>query len=201
MSAPFEVVAQPFTLWVAAVGTAFPPIDEAPGGGWTKVGSSGDLNYTEDGVTVTHNQSVEQWRALGSTGPRKAFRTEEELHVSLVVADLTLEQYSLAMNYNTVTTEAPGAGAAGYKVLGLSRGLEVPQRALLVRGASASPYGDGWGAQYEIPVAVQIGEPEVVFTKGEPAGLALEFSAIEDPDAAVETERFGRLVAQNAEPA
>jgi hypothetical protein len=195
---PFEVIAQPFTLYVAPIGTAFPAVDVDPSGSWSKVGSSGDLNYTEDGVTVTHNQTVEMWRALGSTGPRKAFRTEEELHIALMLADLTLEQYALAMNYNTVTTVPPDVDSVGYKKLGLSRGLEVPQRALLVRG-SGSPYGDGLPMQYEVPVAVQIGEPEVVFTKGEPAGLALEFMALEDPDASTTAERFGRIVAANAE--
>jgi hypothetical protein len=89
---------------------------------------------------------------------------------------------------------------SGFKTLGLSRGLDVPQRALLVRGASASPYGEGWISQYEVPVVVQIGEPEVVFTKGEPAMLALEFVALEDPDAASDDERFGRLIAQNSDP-
>jgi hypothetical protein len=195
---PYEIVAAPFTLWVAPVGTSFPTIEEAPGGSWTKVGTSGDLNYTEDGVTVEHPQSVEFFRALGSTGPRKAFRTEEELLISLNLADLTLEQYALALNHNTVTTLAPAPGEIGSKKIGLSRGLEVPQRALLVRGANASPYGTGWGAQYEVPVAVQIGEPEVVFQKGEPAGLSLQWAALEDPDAASAAERFGRLVAQNA---
>lgn len=197
MPKPFEVVAQPFTLYVATVGTAFPAIDATPGGGWTKVGTSGDLNYSEDGVTVSHNQTVEKWRALGSTGPRKAFRTEEELHVMLTLMDLTLEQYQLAMDYNTVTTQAAGTGVAGYKKLGLTRGLEVTPKALLVRG-SGSPYGDGWNTQYEIPVAVQVGEPEVVFQKGEPAGLALEFEALEDPDAGSVAERFGRIIAQHA---
>jgi len=199
-TAPFEIVAQPFTLWVAAVGVAFPEIDDAPGGSWTKIGTSGDLNYTEDGVTIAHNQSVELWRALGSVGPRKAFRTEEELHVSLVLADISLEQYAIAMELGTVTTTPPGVGIAGFKSIGLSRGLDLPQRALLVRGAGASPYGSGWNVQYEIPVAVQMAEPEIVFVKGTPAGLALEFVALEDPDAASDGERFGRLLAQNTEP-
>src|SRR5690348_2422650 len=100
MGQPFEIVAQPFTLWVAAVGSAFPTIDEDPGGIWTKIGSSGDLNYTEDGVKVSHKQKVEVFRALGSTGPRKAFRTEEDQMISLVVADLTLEQYAQVLNNN-----------------------------------------------------------------------------------------------------
>jgi hypothetical protein len=192
---PYEIIAQPFTLWVAAVDTAFPAVDTDPDGSWTKIGTSGDLNYTEDGVTVKHSQTVEVFRALGSTGPRKAFRTEEEMNISLVLADLTLEQYALAMNYNPVTHDAPGVGTPGTKSLGLSRGLEVPQRALLVRG-QGSPYGTGWAMQYEIPVAVQVGEPEVVFVKGEAAGLALEFMVLEDPDASDEAERFGRVVAQ-----
>lgn len=194
---PFEVIAQPFTLYIAAVGTVFPDLDDTPGASWTKIGSSGDLNYMEDGVTVMHNQEVELWRSLGSPGPRKAFRAEEELHITLTVADLTMEQYSLALDYNTVTTVAPATGVPGYKKVGLSRGLDASQKALLVRG-NGSPYGDNWKMQYEVPVAVQVGEPEVVFVKGEPAGLALEFVALEDPNAASTDERFGRILAQNA---
>lgn len=198
---PYEIVAQPFTLWVAAVGSAFPTVDEDPGVAWTKIGTSGDLNYSEDGVTLNHAQTVEYFRALGSTGARKAFRTEEDLRISLAVADVSLEQYAVAMNYNTVDSDAPGVGTSGTKTLGLSRGLTVAQRALLVRGADgSSPYGAAWVLQYEVPVAVQVGEPEVVYVKGEPALLALEFMALEDPDATDEAERFGRLIAQNTEP-
>ncbi len=197
MSQPFEIIAQPFTAWIAPVGESFPGVGDAPVGNWSKIGTSGDLNYTEDGVTVAHAQTVENFKPLGSTGPRKAFRTEEELRISFTVADLTLEQYKHALNQNTVTTVAPGANP-GFKKVGLSRGLAVAQRALLVRGQS-SPYGDDWDMQYEVPIVVEVGEPEVVFVKGDPAGLALEFLALEDPDAASTDERFGRLIAQNAD--
>lgn len=196
---PYEIIAAPYTLWVAAVGAVFPTIDEDPGVSWTKVGTNGDLNYSEDGVTVTHSQTLELLRVLGSAGPRKAFRTEEEMHVTLTLLDLTLEQYAIALNYNTVTTVPPDTGESGYKKLGLSRGLSVEHRALLVRGLDASSYMTGGIAQYEVPVAVQMGEAEVVFSKGEPAGLALDFVALEDPDAATEDERFGRLIIQNTE--
>ncbi len=199
MGAPFEIVAQPFTLWVAAPGSAFPSVDEAPGGSWTKIGTSGDLNYTEDGVKVSHKQKIETFRALGSTGPRKAFRVEEDQMISLTLADLTLEQYSIAMNGNAVTTTGPDTGESGTKKIGLSRGLNVERYALLVRGAGASAYMDSV-AQYEVPICVQVGEPEVVFVKGTPAGLTLEFQALEDPSAASEDERFGRLVMANTEP-
>lgn|SRR5574341_2286648 len=197
---PYEVVAQPFTIYVAPVGTAFPSIEDAPLAPWVKVGTSGDLNYTEDGVTVTHSQSVELWRAYGSTGPRKAFRAEEELRIAFVLADISLEQYNLALEYNAVATVAAASGTGGYKKIGLTRGLTVNQRALLVRGPDASAYGSTWNTQYEVPIAVQASEPEVVSVKNEPMALALEFVAIEDPNAASVAERFGRLVMQNANP-
>jgi hypothetical protein len=69
-----------------------------------------------------------------------------------------------------------------------------------VRGG-VSPYGDGWNLQYEVPIAFQTGEPEVIYRKDEPAGLALEWTAIIDPSAVSADERFGRLVAQHQDPA
>ena len=195
---PYEIVAQPFTLYVAAAGSAFPPIEQEPGDEWTKVGSSGDLNYTEEGVTIAKAQSLEPFRALGSPGPRKIFRTEEGVTVSLGLADISLEQYALAMQYATVETQAPDVGAAGHQQLALSVGLSLPHRALLVRGQAASPYGEG-AAQYEMPIVVEVGEPEVAFVKGEPAGLALEYSVLEDPHASSLDERFGRLVVEHAD--
>jgi hypothetical protein len=193
--APYEIIASPATLWIAPVATAFPLIDAAPAGPWAKIGTSGELNYKEDGVTIRHGQSVTRWRSLGDTGSRKAFRTEEALQVSVVLADVSLEQYMHALNENTVT-DTPAGGEAGFKKIGLSRGPGVEARALLIR--MPSPYGANLQAQYEIPRAVHIGEPEVVYSKGEPAGLALEYEAMVDETAPSEQERFGRLVAQDA---
>lgn len=202
---PYEIVAAPFWAYVAPVGTAFPDIDEDPSVSWTLIGTSGPLNYDESGVSVKASQKTDVWRALGSTGPRKAFRTEEELKISLKLADVSLEQYSQALNGNTVSTVAAAGPAAGYKSIGLSRGLEVRQYALLIRGNDVSPYGTGttedWNMQYEVPRAFQSGDPDVVYTKGKPAELALEWTALEDTAATSDDERFGRLIAQNADPA
>lgn len=194
---PFEIMAAPFTAYLAPVGTAFPLIDSAPAVDWIKVGTSGDRSMNEDGVTVAHSQATNAVRTAGSTGPVKAFRTEEDLVVSFTLLDISLEQYSLALNGNAVATTAAGVGAAGFKALKLYRGVQVQTYALLLRGV-ASAYGDGWSAQYEIPVCFQSGNPEPVFTKGEPAGLALEFTALEDNDAATPDLRFGRLIMQHA---
>lgn len=197
MSKPFEIVGVPFTLYVAPTGTAFPLITAAPAVDWVKVGTSGDRNYTEDGVTVAHSQSFNLVRSAGATGPQKAFRTEEDLVISLTLMDLTLEQYALALNDNVVATTAAGVGTAGFKALKLYQGVGVETMALLIRG-DASAYGESWKSQYEIPVCFQSGNPEPVYTKGEPASLALEFTTLEDPDAATAEERFGRLVMQHA---
>ncbi len=198
---PYEVIAAPFTLWIAPVGTVFPLIDVAPAVAWIKVGSSGDLNYDDaTGVIVEHSQSITPWRSSGDSGSRKVFRTEEDLKVRLKLMDITLEQYALALNHNAVTDVAAGAGTAGYRKLGLSRGFTVATRALLIRGA-VSPYGeDDWNSQYEIPIAAQTGNPSVVYKKGDPAGLDLEWTALVDSTAASEFERFGRLIAQDADP-
>lgn len=194
---PYEIIAAPFTLWWAPTGTAFPLIDAAPGASWTKVGTSGDRSETEEGVTVAHGQEINQVRTAGSTGPVKAFRREESLVISLTLLDISLEQYALALNGNDVATTAAGVGTAGYKALKLYRGVDVATMALLVRGA-ASAYGEGWNSQYEVPVCFQSASPEPVYTKGDPAGLALEFTALEDTAAATADARFGRLVMQHA---
>lgn len=191
---PHEIIAAPVTCWLAPVGESMPNVDDEPTGNWVKVGTSGDRNIHEDGVTVQHGQEIELLRTLGSTGPVKAFRTEESLMLSFVLLDLTIEQYKHVLNLNALVTVAAGSGTPGTKHVELHRGSEVQQRAMLLRGAM-SPYGDGWALQYEVPRVVHVGEPEVVFKKGEPAGLLFEFQAIEDPDFAY--GKFGRLVTQH----
>lgn len=188
---PFEVIAAPYTLWIAPVGTPFPAIDEEPNSSdWTLVGSSGNLNYDESGVKVEHKQSMAFWRSLGDSGSRKVFRSTEDLVISLELVDVTLAQYSLAINGNDVTTSV-----GGQKSMGLSRGLVVDTRALLLRGPSPE-MADG-ASQFEVPIAVQTGNPAPVFKRDEPAMLALEWTALVDPDAADPAERFGRIVTQD----
>lgn len=199
-SVPYEIVAAPFTVYVGAVGATFPLIDAAPGVAWTKLGTSGDKNYFQEGVTVEHPQAITVFRALGHPGPRKTFRNEEDCKIRLTVADMTLEQLANALNGNTVTTVAAGVGTAGYKKIGLSRGLNIATLALLVRGPGASPYGSDWNVQYEVPLVQVTSSPKIAYRRNEPAGYELEFTALVDPDAASDDEAFGRLLAQHADP-
>lgn len=194
-SEPYEIILAPFEVYIAPVGESFPAIDaEPPGGNWTLIGTNGNVNYGEDGVTVQHGESVEDIRMLGATGPVKAARTEESLVVSFNLHDISFEHYKYALNLNTVTDNA--AATPPDKEINTYKGHDVATRALLVRGVS--PYGDGWNLQYEVPRVRPGGEPEVTYAKGEPAGLSLEFNALIDLNAASDAERFGRIRAQSA---
>jgi hypothetical protein len=193
---PFEVIAAPFTLWVAVVGTAFPLVSAVPAVAWVEVGSSGPLNYDDAGVTIEQPQSIAFWKSLGDAGSRKAFRSSEDLKIGLTLVDLTLEQYALALNHNAITTVAAASAIPGTKKIGLSRGFSVDTRALLVRGPS--PYMADGIAQFEVPRAAQTGSPSTVFKRDTPAGLKLEWTAMVDPGAATPDEYFGRLVCETA---
>ena len=192
---PYEIIGAPLTLWLAPVGTAFPLIDAAPANTWIKVGTNGDRNYDEAGVTVTHGETFSEVATAGSTGPVKAFRTAESLKIKLMLLDVSLEQYATALGKATIATTAAGIGTAGFKKMGLSQGESVALYALLARGDS--PYADAMTAQYEVPRCYQSAQAAPVYRKGTPAALELEFTALEDASAASAAERFGRLIAQH----
>ncbi|ADZ70122.1 hypothetical protein [Polymorphum gilvum] len=199
MPEPFEIIAAPFTAWYAPLGEDFPEINAAVAGNWVKIGANGDESMNEDGVTIQHSQEVNKIRPLGSTVPIKAFRTAEDLLISFTLWDVTEEAYRLAVNSNAVTTVAAGSGTPGKKTLQFYQGEQVATMALLLR-AEVSPYGDGMNMQYEVPYCFMSGNPEPVFAKGEPAGLAFEFTALRDPDAGSKAASFGRLVTQHQLP-
>ncbi len=199
MPTPFEIIAAPLTVWQAAIGESFPLVDVAPSGNWVKIGTSGDQNITEDGITVAHPDEVEMFYSVGGTGPQKVFRVREGFLCSFTLADITLEQYRHVMNDNSVTDTAASSGVAGIREVNLYRGVGVSQVALLIRG-TFSAYGDTWNSQFQIPNCFQTGSPEPIFRKGVPAALAFEYTAIEDPLAATSGDRFGKLVVQDAAP-
>lgn len=189
---PFEIIAVPFDAYIGPAGTDKPDIGSAVGGPYTLLGSRGADEYDEAGVTVTHEQSITEYRGLRGTGPIKVFRTSEGLKIAFELNDLTLESYALAVNKLAADVEDVGSRA-----LQLHQGAQVQTLALVLRSADG-PYGDNMPAQYWVPVVYQSGSPAVVHKKGDPAGLALEFTAIEWLDAAEEGLRFGILEAQDA---
>jgi hypothetical protein len=200
MAEPFEILAAPFDIWLAPYGTAYPLVDDTPAVAWELLGTNGARNYDEAGITVTHEQTIETFRALRGTGPVKAFRTAEGLMLGFTLVDISLEQYARVLNDVTVT-DVPAAGVnPGYRHMPLHQGPDVSVFALLARssGTGGSPYGDNLYMQLEVPKVFQSANPTPVYRKGTPAGLAVVFTALEDLDAATDDERFGRLVAQDA---
>ncbi len=191
MSDPLEIVAAPLTLYVAPTGTSFPDVDETPGAGWTKIGTSGPKNYTEDGVVVTHEQELSAFTPAGSTAKQKVWRVTEGLKIEVTLADISAAQYAKILNDATVTTTPAGGGTPGHKEFSLLQGKDVALFALLARGESSE--AAGLAAQYEVPIAYQSESPAPAYKKGEPAGLKLAFEALEDS-----TAGFGTLVIQTA---
>ncbi len=194
---PYEIIVSPFQIYLAPVGEAFSLLDDVPGGNWRLLGTSGKKNYAEDGVTVTHEETIVQIRTLGSTGPVKVVRTEENMTIELILLDCSLEHYATLLNDVAVNDIAAGAGTPGYREITLRQGPGVTTFALICKGVS--PYADGWYMQYQVPIVYQGGNPAPVFSKGAAAALACNFMAIEDPNAGSDAERFGKLVAQDAE--
>lgn len=188
MSAPYEVVVGPYTVYVAPVGTAFPATNAAPSGSWIKLGTSGAKNYDDKGVTVQHNQTIQRWKPSGTTGNRKAWRSSEVFTVAFELVDLTLEQYAVILNNATVTVQT---GPPATKTIQLQQGISVATFALLARGNS--PYNDTLPAQYQVPIAFQADNPSPVFSLNTPGGLACTWEALEDA-----TNGFGTLVDQTA---
>lgn len=194
---PEEIITSPFTIWIAPVGTAFPALTEEPGEDWTRIGSNGTRSYSEGGVTTQHSQQREIAKPAGSTAPTYSFSSGEEFRIRLELLDLTLEQYALALGQNAVSATSGVGELPGYRTLGLNlRPRADTVLALLARGPS--PYDEDLIAQFEVPRCQEAGSgPKLIFRKGKPAGVAVDFLALEDPNAASIDELFGRLHAQD----
>jgi hypothetical protein len=176
MSAPYEIVCAPYVLWIAPVGSAFPAVDALPGEEWMTVGTSGDLNYNDSGVTAAHAQTIGSFTPAGGTTPRKKWRQSEEFTISVEIADLSPVQYASALD-SVLTSVGPAAGVAGNDSFEVMRGVQVEQHALLLRGIS--PVDEALTAQYEVVAATNEGAPSVVYSKQNPAMLALAYHAFE----------------------
>lgn len=194
-----EIIAGPLTLYLAPVGTAFPAIGTAPTGDWVKVGTGGARNYDTSGVTVMHNATYTKVRTDGATGPLVAFIDEEDLMFRVRLIDFALEQLRNALEGNAITTVAAGTGTAGTKTVGLSKGPgRAAEYALIAEGPS--PYLDGQVARFLVPRCFQSGNLETIFRKSQPAGVSLEFTALENASASNDATRFGTLTAVHALP-
>lgn len=195
---PYEIVAAPYTAFVAPAQTAAPKlilsekeiVEKEATLKFKKVGTSGNLNYSEAGVTVTQSQTIATFQSAGSTVPRKAWRTDEGLEVAFELADVSPTQYAMVMDNLTVTTRAGVTGTGGNyeeEEFNLFRGTKVYAYALYLRGISSLE--ESLPSAYYIPCCYQGGNPALKYAlKGGPAMLALQFIVLEQ-----EAGNFGSL--------
>ena len=57
-TAPFEIVVAPFQIYTAPINEVRPDLADAPAGNWLLLGTNGSKNYSEDGVSLTHEQET-----------------------------------------------------------------------------------------------------------------------------------------------
>ena len=176
---PYEVIAAPYTVYLAPQGTAFPTVDSNPStiSPWTTVGTAADRSYVDTGVTVTHSQTVGTFQGAGSTTIRKAWRQSEELVVAFSLADLSPAQYALVLNDATVSTTAASTAVPGDYHFEVRRGVFINAFAMLIQGVS--PISEAYQAQYEISGCYDAGNEAPVYSPQGPAVLAVEFHAYE----------------------
>ena len=184
----YELLTGVGTLYVAPVGTAFPVVNATPAVTWRTLGE------TSDGVKIVMDQKTERLRTDQRTGAVKAVRTEEDVTIETKLAQSTLENLADLIG-NTVTDTPPGSGTIGTRAVPIHRGAAVKEFAFLFRGSS--PYGD-FPAQFELPRGYFDDSVEMESVKDGFTTLPVKFAALEDLNASVEANRYGRLVAQDA---
>src|SRR5262252_9169378 len=143
---PQRIIAFPYTAWIAPQGTQFPPLGDteitmetkkypkvALGEGattavesWDRIGTSGNRDYSEAGVTVTHTQTIGTFQGAGSTWIRKAWRSDESIQVAFDLADLSPGQYAKILDERTLNpAELQVTGSASEEWFSLNRSLSV----------------------------------------------------------------------------
>lgn len=175
------------TLYIATSLTAAPTLGTTPGASWRTLGD------TQDGVEVELSQKVEKTTTDQRTGAVKAVREEETLKVKTKIIEATLENFADFIG-NSVTDTAPGSGTIGTRKVNLYRGANVDEFALLFEGYS--PYLNG-PAYYYVPRCF-IDLDAIKYDKAKNAPFPITFEALENLSAATAEERFGYVIAKDA---
>ena len=156
---------------------------------WQKFGRSGVDSYDEPGITLTHSQTTRKSYTAGSTGPKKATRTQEELSIGVDLKDLSLENYTFLIN--DLGVRKGTSGGVNVRRLSVRRGIQVQDYSLIARGIGLSPYGADKDIQFYCPRCYADGEPSPQFSKDGDSMLNAEFMALEDLNQTNPEDRFG----------
>lgn len=185
---PREIVVGALTLYLATAVEAEDALGTTPTGNWGLLGTSGNENYSEAGIIITHAQTVRQTFAVGATGPLKANRQQEQLTIAVNLMDLSVAQYTKVLNNTTKSTDT----TPNIDYIGLRRGADVTVLSLIAQGIGLSPSG-ALDIQFYVPRVYQSADPSMTFSKDAEAMLATVWTALEYQSAATDEERFGRF--------
>jgi hypothetical protein len=192
--APYNIIMSTATVYIAPVGTAMPDVYLAtPAGPWAVLGTSGQLDYDDDGVVLTTNQTFGDFTGAGSTIARKVSRLTEDFQVEVALVDMTLESLLRAFNNNAITSNASGGGNPGRKVINIYQGADVATMAICTR--VYTPYIGDANAFFQIeqPNAYNAAGISAPFKKGDAAGYKLMFKSLIDPNNPTSANRLGQL--------
>lgn len=166
-----EILVEPFEIFLAPVGTAFPAVSATPSGEWKVLGKQGDKSYSEAGATVTMSNTFASFMPAGAVRKRKIWRTEQMWNVAAELADFSLETMATIMDNSTVTGSVE-------KKLSIALGFQVHLFALTLKGPS--PLTEGKKSQFQVATCYQVAnQAPKLAAKGGPALLAVEFEAVE----------------------
>jgi hypothetical protein len=183
MSDGREVYAGPADVYIAAAGTAFPTLDDAPADfddAWQLLGANGNKNQDDSGVVLTLNETTNEFSGAGATRGLNAWRTAEGGTIALSLADMSIATFAAVMDMATVTTVAAGSGTVGKKSISLDRGIQTYKYALVLRLPSPeAEIADDLPAQFNVVRSYQSGNQAPAFSKSNPALLAVEFTILE----------------------
>lgn len=190
---PREIAVGPLTVYLAEAVEAEDDVDGEPSGNWGKLGTNGDENYGEAGITITHSQTLRQTRTVGATGALKVNRQTEDLTIALVLMDMNLAQLTKLLNNTAKSTDTDPA----IDYIGVRRGPDVTVLSMISKGAGMSGSG-AFPIQLYNPRVYQSADLSPVFSKADDVGYSATFSCLEYQSASPDAERFGRWVVQTA---
>ena len=113
-----------------------PPNETPAPADWEEI-SDGVL--VEDGLTLSHTETIEDEMVLNQTVAIDDYRTAEEWMLSFSVKDWQAETLQHVLNDNAIATTAPSTTAVGYERIPLRKGPAVHKLAIMAR-IDDSPY-------------------------------------------------------------
>lgn len=182
---PFAQITGVAKIYIAPKGEVPPAITAAPGGNWVALGE------TEGDQTIEYAGALTLFRTNERSGPVKAVRPEEDVMVSFTLVETTLEHYAYVLSrISAVIT----SGTPAQRRLAHKRGFCPVEYALLLWGATDSPYGL-YPAYTYLPRVVSAAEPSLTRTKDGRRAIEAMYQALEDAEQA-EGDELGWSVAQ-----